>query len=152
MITSDIKPVLALQTGLLAVGDKVYIKGRGFLVQEFDEISNPGIGYYSLVATTIGKDDLEKNKDKTFFIIKKKEANINYGNKNNEEIFVSIVPNQTTLISTERGYFKSSLNSIKVLSITEREVSFSIPFGVDTFTVTTLKNGREYKTTYKAVK
>lgn len=145
ILTSDIKPVLVLPTGHITINDRIYISGRGFMVQEYDEISSPGIGYYSLVAATISKEELENNQGKNFFIVKEKQETITYPDepaRENEEGIIEILPYHPIAIGTEEGFFESSLSMLEVLSIKEKEVEFIVPFGAPDFSITVQEDGQ----------
>ena len=58
------KPVLVLPENVLNFRDKIVIKGRAWLIQEYDGISTPGLVYYSLKPTTISKEVAAENTDK----------------------------------------------------------------------------------------
>ena len=58
------KPVLVLPENVLEFRDKIVIKGRAWLIQEYDAISTPGLVYYSLKPTTVSKEVAAENAGK----------------------------------------------------------------------------------------
>ena len=57
---SQQKPILVARQGRFNIGDKIKVNGRPWLIIESDTISSPTIGYYSLKATTMSKEELQK--------------------------------------------------------------------------------------------
>ena len=117
--------------------DKIVIKNRPWLVQEYDDISNPGITYYSLTPTTVSKTDREE----TSYI------------DNEHQKFEStegIGHNINLTVPTENAYFKYNNSNIKVISRSANEVVFCLPFGVDEVTIDTKQEGKVVTTTYRA--
>ena len=125
-------PVLIMPEGSLKYGDKIMIKNRAWLIQESDEISSPGIGYYSLRPTTMNKDIIKSNEDKEIFI---------------EEVTETIVPvveSRTFTVKTVNGYFKTD-KEVKVIKHIDSEVIFELPFGINRVKVTTLSGNNQQK-------
>lgn len=153
--SSGQKPVLVLPEHVLGFEDKIVIKGRPWLVQEYDAISTPGLVYYSLTPTTVSKHVAEENKDKEVYIEHKNEdikieileepISTFRGNT------ISTAANLDLTIATEGAYFKSSNNNITIKKRSMNEVIFSIPFGIKEVTITTKKRGDEVTTTYRVV-
>ena len=57
ILISKQKPIIVLPGNEFSCGDKLVIGGRPWLIQESDFISSPGITYYSVMPTTISKDN-----------------------------------------------------------------------------------------------
>lgn len=136
-IISQNKPLIILPSKTLKFGDKIVIKNRPWLVQEYDDISNPGITYYSLTPTTVSKTDREE----TSYI------------DNEHQKFEStegIGHNINLTVPTENAYFKYNNPNIKVISRSANEIVFCLPFGVDEVTVDTKQEGKVVTTTYRA--
>lgn len=132
---SSQKPVLVLPSQSLNFRDKIIINGRAWIVQEFDSISTPGIVYYSLTSSTIGKDEINQTyieKGETFF----SDELINFNDK--------------IVLTTEDGYFKTNKNLI-IYKRTETEIIFSIPFGLNEVTVEVKQGGQIVTKLYKVV-
>lgn len=139
------KPVLVLPENILGFKDKIVIKNRPWLVQEWDAISSPGLVYYSLRATTISKEVADQHIGEDIYI-----------SRNDSEITPIIIePEQKTgsedleyrigneidfTLTTEEGYFKTN-KKVDIKKHTATEITFSIPFGVDKVTVQTKKDG-----------
>ena len=105
-------------------------------MQESDEISSPGIGYYSLRSTTMSKDIINNNEGKVIFV---------------EKAIETIVPekeNRTFTIQTTNGYFKTN-KEIKIIKHMDNEVTFELPFGVNNVQVTTMLNNEKIETEYE---
>lgn len=153
--SSGQKPVLVLPEHVLGFEDKIVIKGRPWLIQEYDAISTPGLVYYSLTPTTVSKHIAEENKDKEVYIERKNEdikieileepISTFRGNT------ISTAANLDLTIPTEGAYFKSSNSNINIKKRSMNEVIFSIPFGIEEVTITTKKRGDEVTTTYRVV-
>lgn len=139
------KPVLVLPENILGFKDKIVIKNRPWLVQEWDAISSPGLVYYSLRATTISKEVADQHIGEDIYI-----------SRNDSEITPIIIePEQKTgsedleyrigneidfTLTTEEGYFRTN-KKVDIKKHTATEITFSIPFGVDKVTVQTKKDG-----------
>lgn len=111
------------------------------MVQEYDSITDPGITYYSLVASTASKgvtDSVIKHTD-------------NYDlDKDSYESGVYVVSANTPItLSTEEGYFKYDKSALKILARTATSIIFQLPFGLDTVTVQTKQDGQIVSSTYK---
>lgn len=127
---SSAKPILILPENTLNFKDKIILKGRAWMVEEFDSISSPGITYYSLQPTTISKMNEEE-------VIERAEDPVTpvIINPIEEEDNVSIAHNIDITISTKEGYFKTSNKQIKIKRRTANEVIFNLPFGVNETTI-----------------
>ena len=112
-------------------GDKLVIGGRPWLIQESDFISSPGITYYSVMPTTISKDNFVANEDET-----------------NTNGIVSY--NQIINIPTEDGYFNYSNTNIVIVQRTKTNIQFYMPFGVSEVDISVKENGNIITKTYKA--
>lgn len=124
------KPYIVLPDGSLNVGDKIILSGRPWLVIEYDNISRPGVCYYSLESTTAGKNETGGTG-----IIQTKEDYSEEELRNSEYRY-----NQEVVVNTLNGYFKTSDSHIKVISHTATEVKFTVPYGITSLQI-------EYKDT-----
>lgn len=146
------KPVLVLPEGVLGYEDKIVIKNRPWLVQEYDAISSPGIVYYSLRATTVSKEVAEEHEGEDVYI-ERAQNNIEPIQLTPEKTWpggpISISSNVDITLNTEEGHFRTNKN-VKIKKHTATEVIFSIPFGVTEVVVETMKDGgvvtRNYRT------
>lgn len=151
LLTSQQKPIIILPSNTLNFGDKVIIKNRPWLVQEYDNISTPGITYYSLSATTVSNHVAEENQGKDFYIERANNTEflVNEDIKQENEV-IKIGHNMNITLATENGYFKYDNANIKVLSRKEKEVIFNLPFGVDKVNINVQKEGEVVSATYVA--
>ena len=141
-------PVLILPGTPYNIDDKILVGNRGWVVQEMDNISTPGITYYSLRQTTMSKDILENEQtyeepreEKPQFIMRPtKKGNV-----------YNIAPNTPIILSTEDGYFKYSNKMIEILTHTEDTVSFCLPYGVSEVEIQIKVEGEIITRTYKQV-
>ena len=116
-----------LGSDVLQIGDKFTIKNRAWMVQEKDNFDENGVVYYSLVATTIGKDKNYQAAAETDIkpqIVEDKNP-------------LTFTPGEQIKVSTYRGVFKTNCSSVEVINRTSEQVVFTIPFGVDEVEVTT---------------
>lgn len=146
IIISNQKPILVAPADTLKCGDKIVIKNRPWLIQEYDNISTPGIDYYSLVPTTVSAHVVKENQNKEVYIERAIEQ---YQDNTNIQQHL-IAHNTEIVVSTENAYFKYDTN-IKVISRKEKEVIFILPFGVDDVTIETQQDNQLITTIYKAV-
>ena len=130
------KPVLVLPENVLNFADKIVIKGRPWLVQEYDAISSPGLIYYSLRATTVSKEEIESHAGEDVYIVRAKDhyTPIVIEPEVVEDNTYVVGHNIEVTLSTEDGYFKSS-KRIKIIKRNATTVTFLLPFGVDEATV-----------------
>ena len=147
------KPVLVLPSDVLGFEDKIVIKGRPWLVQEYDAISSPGLIYYSLRATTISKEEAEGHTEDVYIV----HAQDVY-----EDIIIEpveepahedsyIIGNDIDIeLATEEGYFKTNNRNIKVKKLTGSKVIFTLPFGVNEAQVDIKQNGQIVTKVYRA--
>lgn len=149
------KPILVLPENVLNFRDKIVIKGRAWLIQEYDAISTPGLVYYSLKPTTVSKEVIEQNMNKEIYVEKfeKEEVTIveqpiQTYSKNRETI---VSPNVPITLETQDGHFKTNNKNIKIQKRTEREVIFNIPFGIEEVEIEIKEKGDIVKKTYRVV-
>ena len=149
------KPVLVLPENILNFRDKIVIKGRAWLIQEYDAISTPGLVYYSLKPTTISKEVAAENTGKDIYVEKHEEPTINVVENpisllSADSIF-NISPNVPITLSTEDGYFKTTNKNLKIQKRTASIVVFSIPFGISEVAVEVKEKGDIVTKTYRVV-
>lgn len=151
VIVSQQKPVLVLSSRTkFKFGDKLMIKGRGWVIQEFDAISTDGVVYYSLAPATISKDAIENAEDGDNFTKERDETNIQTQDAYEEDNIRYINTNEVITLPTESGFFKSSNTTVKLVQLKANEVKFSLPFGVnDVVTITVKVDGQEQVYYYK---
>ena len=149
------KPVLVLPENVLNFRDKIVIKGRAWLIQEYDAISTPGLVYYSLKPTTISKEVAAENTDKEIYVEKHEEPVINVVENPisllSEDSVFTISPNVSITLSTEDGYFKTTNKNLKIQKRTASMVVFSIPFGISEVAVEVKEKGDIVTKTYRVV-
>ena len=149
------KPVLVLPENILNFRDKIVIKGRAWLIQEYDVISTPGLVYYSLKPTTISKEVAAENTDKEIYVEKHEEPIVNVVENPisllSEDSVFNISPNVSITLSTEDGYFKTTNKNLKIQKRTASIVVFSIPFGISEVAVEVKEKGDIVTKTYRVV-
>ena len=149
------KPVLVLPENVLNFRDKIVIKGRAWLIQEYDAISTPGLVYYSLKPTTISKEVAAENTDKEIYVEKHEEPIVNVVENPisllSEDSIFNISPNVPITLSTEDGYFKTTNKNLKIQKRTASIVVFSIPFGIPEVAVEVKEKGDIVTKTYRVV-
>ena len=149
------KPVLVLSENVLNFRDKIVIKGRAWLIQEYDAISTPGLVYYSLKPTTVSKEVAAENTGKDIYIEKHEEPTINVVENPisllSEDSVFTISPNVSITLSTEDGYFKTTNKNLKIQKRTASMVVFSIPFGISEVAVEVKEKGDIVTKTYRVV-
>ena len=149
------KPVLVLPENVLNFRDKIVIKGRAWLIQEYDAISTPGLVYYSLKPTTISKEVAAENTGKDIYVEKHEEPTINVVENPisllSEDSVFNISPNVPITLSTEDGYFKTTNKNLKIQKRTASIVVFSIPFGISEVAVEVKEKGDIVTKTYRVV-
>ena len=154
VLESPQKPVLVLPENVLDFRDKIVIKGRAWLVQEYDVISTPGLVYYSLKPTTVSKEVVEENIGKDIYVEKFEEPEVvvvEQPIQPLDENKIHISANMMISLSTEGGYFKSNNKNLKISKRTSTEVVFSIPFGVEEVVIETKEKGDIVVRTYRVV-
>ena len=149
------KPVLVLPENVLEFRDKIVIKGRAWLIQEYDAISTPGLVYYSLKPTTVSKEVAAENAGKPIYVEKHEvekptviEEPISTFSDN---AILMVSPNMPITIETQDGYFKSSNKNIKIQKRNNTEVIFTIPFGIESVTIEIKEEGDIVEKTYQVV-
>ena len=149
------KPVLVLPENVLNFRDKIVIKGRAWLIQEYDAISTPGLVYYSLKPTTISKEVAAENTGKDIYVEKHEEPTINVVENPislfSEDSVFNISPNVPITLLTEDGYFKTTNKNLKIQKRTASMVVFSIPFGISEVAVEVKEKGDIVTKTYRVV-
>ena len=139
---SQQKPILVARQGRFNINDKVKVNGRPWLIIESDTISSPEIGYYSLKATTMSKDELQE--DDTVL-------------EGNESILaaalddrISVTTFQEVELPTEGGFYQSTCKLIQ-LKVTSDKINFKVPVGIKNFTVKIKQNGIIVERNFKVV-
>ena len=131
VIESRAKPLLVMPLGTnVKIGTKIVIKNRAWLVQECDDYSTEGIGYYSLSASTVSSHVEQEAGDKQTYLeqpsatqedfigVSQHGKNISCGHN----IEVSIPCDETVTWDNR---------AIKVIKRTDATITFILPFGVD---------------------
>lgn len=149
VLVSQQKPLLVLPGMPLHFQDKIMIKGRAWVVDEYDAISDEGITYYSLMPTTMSKEIIKANEDKTVFIEEHVEPELELIQDSPSTSAVEIAPNSKITVTTEDGYFKISNKAAKILKYTSTEIVFQPPFGVEEVTIQYKQNGQVLERIYK---
>jgi len=149
------KPVLVLPENVLGFADKIVIKQRPWLVQEWDAISSPGLVYYSLRATTVSKETIAEHVGEDVYIERAvnniSDIVITPEEDPNVSDLYHIGYNIDIVVETHAGYFVYDNNNIKIKKHTGNSVTFSIPFGVSQVTIETKDNNNNIiRRTYKA--
>jgi hypothetical protein len=150
------KPVLVLPENVLDFRDKIVIKGRAWLIQEYDAISTPGLVYYSLKPTTVSKEVAAENAGKPIYVEKYKEIKPEIviepiQTYDLRDSSIKISANVPITLATEEGYFKTSNKNIKVQKRTEDTIIFSIPYGIKEVAVEVQEKGDIVERTYRVV-
>ena len=134
------KPVLVLPNNVLGFKDKIVLNNRPWLVQEYDNLSTEGVTYYSLEPTTTNK------RNQTTYDLREQQGN--YIVKDDKSANISNIVNNTNItLSTENGYFKSSVK-LNVIQLKSSSVTFSIPYGINNVTVEVKEKGEVVSYTY----
>jgi hypothetical protein len=137
----------------LAFGDKIVIKGRPWLVQEYDAISSPGIVYYSLRATTVSKEIIDEHAGEDVFIEYNEDKTTSIPIEPEQEtgtpeLKYRVSNNIDITVVTEQGYFKAN-KKVNIKKHTADEVIFSIPFGINEVSIQTKEGGEVMTEIYK---
>lgn len=152
---SNQKSILVLPEHVLGFEDKIVMKDRAWLIQEYDTISTPGLVYYSLTPTTVSKQVVTENIGKDVYIERKDEDLKIQVNENPaptlQDDFIRVAANIDITVPTESGYFKTSNTNIKIKKRSANEIIFSIPFGINEVTINTKARGDEVVKTYRVV-
>lgn len=122
LLTKKEKPILIIPSyPWLAVGTRFLVKNKPYRIIEIDDITNPNISYCSLEFDFIDKQgNIEEAVDET-----------------------ALLAGVVTTLSTRNGVFETS-KSVEIISLTENEVKFKVPFGIDKVTIKTFDEEREY--------
>ena len=139
---SQQKPILVARQGRFNINDKVKVNGRPWLIIESDTISSPEIGYYSLKATTMSKDELQE--DDT---ILKGDENILAATLDDR---ISVTTFQEVELPTEGGFYQSTCKLIQ-LKVTSDKINFKVPVGIKNFTVKIKQDGIIVERNFKVV-
>ena len=131
VIESRAKPILVMPLGTdVKISTKIVIKNRAWLVQECDDYSTEGIGYYSLSASTVSSHVEQEAGDKQTYLeqpsttqedftgVLQSGKNIRCGHN----VEVSIPCDETVTWDNR---------AIKVIKRTNTTITFILPFGVD---------------------
>ena len=149
ILTSKQQPVLMLPNvsggSTLGFEDKIVIKGRPWLVQEYDNISTPGITYYSLVPTTLGASAFDEHEGQDTFIVKKEEVIINPINPptttGGERGVTYINADEEVTLSTTDGYVDISNGAVQIVKRANNKIIFKVPFGLTEEFLVSTKRG-----------
>ena len=139
---SQQKPILVARQGRFNINDKVKVNGRPWLIIESDTISSPEIGYYSLKATTMSKDELQE--DDT---VLEGDNNILAATLDDR---ISVTTFQEVELPTEGGFYQSTCKLIQ-LKVTSDKINFKVPVGIKNFTVKIKQNGIIVERNFKVV-
>ena len=143
------KPVLVLPENILNFSDIIVIKQRPWLIQEYDAISSPGLIYYSLRATTISKEEIEKHQGEDVYIVRHENSYTPIVIDPVELLGVTIIGNNIPItLQTTDGYFKTN-SKIQIKKRTADSVTFLLPFGVNEATVEIKVDGAIVQKKYK---
>lgn len=148
------KPVLVLPENVLEFRDKIVIKGRAWLVQEYDAISTPGLVYYSLKPTSVSKEVAEQNAGKSIYIERYQEPGVviidNPVQMLNVESVEVVSKNIPITVQTQNGYFKSN-KRVEIINREDDKVVFIIPFGVEEVEIEIKEKGDRISRIYRVV-
>lgn len=144
ILESQQKPVLILPSAAqLDFKDKIIIKNRAWLVQEYDNISTEGITYYSIIPSTVSQSIIADEK----VIEKPAEVAVPSDDLGLEEDIVYFPYNKTIYITTENGYFKADAD-LNIIKHTVDQIGFQVPFGITKFTLEYQKEGEKIVKTF----
>ena len=139
ILESQQKPILILPSAAqLDFKDKLVIKNRAWLIQEYDNISTEGIIYYSIIPSTVSSSTVENQE----VIEKPADVDIPSDDLSLEENIVYFPYNKTIYITTENGYFKVDAD-VKIIKHTADQVGFQVPFGITKFNLEYQKEGEK---------
>ena len=139
---SQQKPILVARQGRFTINDKVKVNGRPWLIIESDTISSPEIGYYSLKATTMSKDELQE--DDT---VLEGDESILAATLDDR---ISVTTFQEVELPTEGGFYQSTCKLIQ-LKVTSDKINFKVPVGIKNFTVKIKQDGIIVERNFKVV-
>lgn len=149
VLVSQSKPILVLPGCPLKFQDKIMIKGHAWIVEEYDNISDDGITYYSLSPTTMSKEIIEANIDKQVYIEEHEEHTLELPEDDTHTTEYEVAPNSIITLATEEGFFKYSNAAVKIKKHSASEVIFQIPFGLKELTIQYKEQGQIVERTYK---
>ena len=154
MYMSQQKPILVTASDKIHFRDIIVIKGRAWIVQEYDAISTAGLIYCSLAPTTVNKQVLEEYADKDAIIShfeESEQAPVFKDEVTEEEKvpnnLITIAPNKLITLNTYNGYFVYDNKNIKIQKRNLDTVVFSLPNGVNKVTVQVKKYNAETEET-----
>lgn len=134
LLQSQQKPILVLGEDRLNINDKFMVKDRAWMVQEKDNFDPTGITYYSLTATTISKaaaaEGVMTLNEEITTPVKSSTRQTLVVKEEPSDKTMFFIPNRKITFTTQQGYFKAD-TEVKIHSLKEKEVIFSIPLGVD---------------------
>ena len=139
---SQQKPILVARQGRFNINDKVKVNGRPWLIIESDTISSPEIGYYSLKATTMSKDELQENDT-----VLEGDESILAATLDDR---ISVTTFQEVELPTEGGFYQSTCKLIQ-LKVTSDKINFKVPVGIKNFTVKIKQDGAIIERNFKVV-
>lgn len=142
-----------MPANVLEFKEKIIIKGRPWLIQEYDNLSTPGIVYYSLAPTTVGKDTVaaaEKNEVYAEAVTDELALDTN---TNDKELSSKGILHSNTEYSfaTEEGYFTYNPDNIQIKKHTDNEVVIVVPFGAEEITISTKEKGNIISERFKVI-
>lgn len=150
VIQSQQKPILVTTANRLTYKDKILINHRPWQITEYDDISQPGLVFYSLKPTTISK--IEEDEAKTIFKaaeeIPTPVAAAN-PHKDDQEKIIYVIPETPVKIKLYDTFFDYS-GAIQILNRDSQYITIALPFGVKDAAITfTSKNGM--RNTYQLI-
>ena len=134
LLQSQQKPLLILANSTLKIGDKIMIKGRAWRIEEEDNLSTPGISYFSLSATTMSKEIIDTTGNKNLVIEKAPVIDAD-GDFTPQPNITYVNQLEVITLPTSYSYVLFSNKNVKIIKLTNSEVSFTLPFGVSETTV-----------------
>ena len=150
MLQSLQHPVLVLPASApYHIGDKILVKDRAWLIQEEDRISTAGLIYYSLRASTISKEVLDEQKHHMENQSQVPDMPIGQVVADGYDNIVG--PGAIITVATEGGYFRTNNSLVQVTNISATSVTFVVPYGITSLTITTKQNGELTSTSYQVV-
>ena len=139
---SSQKPIIVTKANVnFKAGSRIIIAGEGYIVNDLDKNSNPGI-YYAYIEKATVLQDIDTVEQNATGSIPAAQVQVS------EE---DLVVGEDVTIQTNFGYAVFS-SEVVVLSKTATSVLFDVPTGVDTLTIQTKDvNGNIITTSYKVV-
>ena len=131
VIESRAKPLLVMPLGTnVKIGTKIVIKNRAWLVQECDDYSTEGIGYYSLSASTVSSHVEQEAGDKQTYLEQPSAAQEDFIGVSQHGKNISCGHNIEVSIPCDETVTWDN-RAIKVIKRTDATITFILPFGVD---------------------